>query len=528
MKDLYHAIDALNDILNEAPPQGRQDGPGTRQGTAPKPKPAGPAAYNSIGDMVKAIKTPGRQGVADPNQSAKNIAAAQPKPAAKPKLGGTGVGRQDGPGLPKPAAPKINPAVPAAGPVRANPINPQAMAATKAAASVVNAPKQAAQAPKPAAVAVPKPKPAAPAPRAKVKATAANTKDFDKTMALQKKLQAQGYDIKADGLMGPNTRAAMAKAAAAKKPATPPSKVTPTAGDPGMQAAQAPQANRAQSQGGRTAQQAASAPQAPPQDAQAARVAKSNAALAGDAEKAKKATSGMIDKITGGISDLFKPSPNSAIGKRQAAAMDEPGDAMAAAVTGSTQSGVSAKPGPSLSDVTAAGNARFGDPLQKARDARDAQQQTTPLKGSGNQIPANVQSQIDARRADVANRYDADADGNYSLANPPRQPSDAAPTTRTAAATGAAPTGRTDTSFRASDGTNTVARDASGNLNVKQRVTDPEAKSALMQRIDRARRQQRLALAAGSTDPDDIRAYQRRMANTQGTGAAGGTDPNTF
>ena len=37
------------------------------------------------------------------------------------------------------------------------------------------------------------------------------------------------------------------------------------------------------------AQQAASAPQAPPQDAQAARVAKSNAALAGDVEKAKKA-----------------------------------------------------------------------------------------------------------------------------------------------------------------------------------------------------------------------------------------------
>jgi hypothetical protein len=35
-------------------------------------------------------------------------------------------------------------------------------------------------------------------------------------------------------------------------------------------------------------------------------------------------------------------------------------------------------------------------------------------------------------------------------------------------------------------------------------------------------------LAAGSTDPDDIRAYQRRMANTKGTGAAGGTDMNTF
>ena len=50
------------------------------------------------------------------------------------------------------------------------------------------------------------PKPAA---KAKVAATAANTRDYDKTMALQKKLIAQGANIKADGLMGPNTRAAM-------------------------------------------------------------------------------------------------------------------------------------------------------------------------------------------------------------------------------------------------------------------------------------------------------------------------------
>ena len=53
--------------------------------------------------------------------------------------------------------------------------------------------------------------PSASAARAKapVKATAANTRDYDKTMALQKKLIAQGANIKADGLMGPNTRAAM-------------------------------------------------------------------------------------------------------------------------------------------------------------------------------------------------------------------------------------------------------------------------------------------------------------------------------
>jgi len=158
MKDLYHAIDALNNIVNEEPPRGRQDGP-----AALKP------------------------------------AAVAPKP-------------------------KINPAVPAAGPVRANPIDPQAMAATKAAASVVNAPK----------MAMPTPKPAAPAPRAKVKATAANTKDYDKTVALQKKL-----GVTADGIMGPQTRAAMA-AAAAKKPATPASQVTPTAGDPGSQQSASP------------------------------------------------------------------------------------------------------------------------------------------------------------------------------------------------------------------------------------------------------------------------------------------------
>jgi len=60
------------------------------------------------------------------------------------------------------------------------------------------------------------PKPAA---KAKVAATAANTRDYDKNMALQKKLIAGGANIKADGLMGPNTRAAMKAAGmGAKKP----------------------------------------------------------------------------------------------------------------------------------------------------------------------------------------------------------------------------------------------------------------------------------------------------------------------
>ena len=47
--------------------------------------------------------------------------------------------------------------------------------------------------------------------KSKVKATTANTKDFASTMAMQKKLIAKGAKIKADGIMGPKTRAAMAK-----------------------------------------------------------------------------------------------------------------------------------------------------------------------------------------------------------------------------------------------------------------------------------------------------------------------------
>jgi len=45
----------------------------------------------------------------------------------------------------------------------------------------------------------------------KVKATAANTKDFASTMAMQKRLIAKGAKIKADGIMGAKTRAAMKK-----------------------------------------------------------------------------------------------------------------------------------------------------------------------------------------------------------------------------------------------------------------------------------------------------------------------------
>jgi len=299
MKDLYKAIDSLNNILKEAPPQGRQDGPGTRQGTTPKPKPAGPAAYNSVGDMMKAIATPGRQGVSDPNQSAKNIAAAQPKPAPaapKPKPAAF-TGRPDDAQKPA-AAPKINPAVPAAGPVRANPIDPQAMAATKAAASVVNAPK-----------------PAAPAPRAKVKATAANTKDFDKTMALQKKLQAQGFDIKADGIMGKNTRAAMAKAAGPRDGGNPagPAAKAPTPTDAGEFATAAPSPKAFTPIAG-------AGDRKPGATAQDIRVNKSNNAVKKSFKRVADAGGGFLDKIGAGISSIFKPSTRSVRGRRQAAA----------------------------------------------------------------------------------------------------------------------------------------------------------------------------------------------------------------
>ena len=50
---------------------------------------------------------------------------------------------------------------------------------------------------------------AKPEKRRKVKATAANTRDYDKTLALQKQLISRGAKIKADGIMGPNTQRAL-------------------------------------------------------------------------------------------------------------------------------------------------------------------------------------------------------------------------------------------------------------------------------------------------------------------------------
>jgi len=47
--------------------------------------------------------------------------------------------------------------------------------------------------------------------KSKTAASASNTKNFASTMAMQKKLIAKGAKIKADGIMGPKTRAAMQK-----------------------------------------------------------------------------------------------------------------------------------------------------------------------------------------------------------------------------------------------------------------------------------------------------------------------------
>jgi peptidoglycan hydrolase-like protein with peptidoglycan-binding domain len=47
--------------------------------------------------------------------------------------------------------------------------------------------------------------------KSKTSASASNTKNFASTMAMQKKLKAMGANITADGIMGPKTRAAMAK-----------------------------------------------------------------------------------------------------------------------------------------------------------------------------------------------------------------------------------------------------------------------------------------------------------------------------
>ena len=66
----------------------------------------------------------------------------------------------------------------------------------------------------------------------KIKATAANTKNYDSTLALQKSLIAKGAKIDADGIMGPQTRAAMKQFGQPDAMPTPRPKTTPKSGGP--------------------------------------------------------------------------------------------------------------------------------------------------------------------------------------------------------------------------------------------------------------------------------------------------------
>ena len=68
--------------------------------------------------------------------------------------------------------------------------------------------------------------------KGKVKATAANTKNYDSTLALQKSLIAKGANIDADGIMGPQTRAAMKQFGQPDAMPTPRPKTTPKSGGP--------------------------------------------------------------------------------------------------------------------------------------------------------------------------------------------------------------------------------------------------------------------------------------------------------
>jgi len=405
MRDLLESLDRIIEAPvtdKSGKPVTSKSGP-VKQGSGPAPR---NTSYKNVGDMVKAITTPGRQGFDDPNKSAAAVKAAT-APAPKPKLGGTGVGRQDGPAALRPAP--VQRTGPVGGPRRQNPIDPQAMAATKAAASVVNTPKPAE-----------KPKMAAPAPRAKVKATAANTKDFDKTVALQKKL-----GVTADGIMGPETRRAM-QAAKAKQAEPTKTARTPTPTDAGEFATARTPTPTDAGEFATAASPKAFTPVAGAGDRKPGatdrelRVNKSNNALRRDFGKVKDAGKSMLSRIAGAFTG----------GGNRRAERDAENQASAQAYRdriGTTRT------------ATAAGPNAAGSNFRTA------------------------------------------ADGSISRTDNVRQPGDLAPS---------------------------LARRGDDQQRVRDRM--------------------RAALAAGSTDPDDIRAYQRRLANSRGTGVAGGTDPDTI
>ena len=173
MRDLLESLDRIIEA-----PRGEKGG-GDASNIRAKPKPEDPRTvtnkkFGSIGDFIKAIRTPGQQGGSTAAQTSANLAkaaapapaVATPTPAPAPKMA-------------MPKSPPPRPAKLANVPAGTTPIQTGGRGGEFATT------------------------------RPKVAATAANTKDFDKTMALQKRLQAQGANIRADGIMGPKTRAAM-------------------------------------------------------------------------------------------------------------------------------------------------------------------------------------------------------------------------------------------------------------------------------------------------------------------------------
>lgn len=436
MRDLLESLDRITEA-----PRGEKGG-GDASNIQAKPKPEDPRTvtnkkFGSIGDFIKAVRTPGQQGGSTAAQTRANLAKA-----TAPKA---------------PAAPKAAAPMPAD---QASALGTQAIA----------------KAPAPApTMAMPKSPPAKTKQRAKVAATAANTKDFDKTMALQKRLRAQGADIKADGIMGPNTRAAMKQFGGGKPAGT----TAQQTGGAGGEFGTAPAAStQVASPGprGRNRPRNRPAPAEP-----------------------TPARGGVLARIGAGVRDFFgggdrKPSP----GRGGRGRGQKPPTAVAQA------------------------------PAQDAPQPINVGGRNAPQKAAGPNAPGS--------------NFATAADGSISRTDTPRQPGEPLPrgsrrnrrTAPVAAPTQSARRGddrqQTPTTQTAmvSPERGTIPGQGPATRTVRQRVTDPDEKAAIMRQINTARERQRLALAAGSTDPDDIRAYQRRMANTRGTGAAGGTDPNTF
>ena len=193
MRDLLESLDRIL----EAPRGEKGAGPANPVAAS---KPEDPRTvtnkkFGSISDFIKALKTPGQQGGSTAAQTKANLAKA----TAPVKSTDNEFDKKS------PAAIKKTNA--ASKPAAISPDQASALGTQAIAKAPVGAPRPFANVRRTQTV-VPG---TTVAKRAKVKATAANTKDFDKTMALQKKLISMGADIKADGLMGPNTRAAMAK-----------------------------------------------------------------------------------------------------------------------------------------------------------------------------------------------------------------------------------------------------------------------------------------------------------------------------